>query len=101
MIVGNIVPRLETDRLSMRGHTIEDIAECASMWADPKVVANISGTPSTYEQSWSRLLRYAGHWCQLGFGYWVVESKADSSFLGEVGLADFRRDTQPQLAGHT
>jgi RimJ/RimL family protein N-acetyltransferase len=67
------------------------------MWADPLVVAHISGTPSTEEQSWARLLRYTGHWYQLGFGYWVVESKTDGAFLGEVGFADYRRDTQPSL----
>ena len=69
------------------------------MWADKEVVAHMSGVPSTHEQSWSRLLRYAGHWQLLGFGYWVVQSKADGDFLGEVGLADYHRDTDPTLDG--
>ena len=69
------------------------------MWADPQVVAHISGTPSTAEQSWSRLLRYTGHWQHLGFGYWVVESKADGAFIGEVGFADYYRDTTPSITG--
>lgn len=95
----SLVPILETERLLLRGHHVEDFHECASMWADPDVVAQISGVPSTNEQSWSRLLRYAGHWRLLGFGYWVVEAKADGSFLGEVGLADYHRDTEPDLKG--
>ena len=69
------------------------------MWADPQVVAHISGTPSTPEQSWSRLLRYAGHWQHLGFGYWVVEAKVDGAFIGEVGFADYHRDTTPGITG--
>lgn len=69
------------------------------MWADPTVVRHISNTPSTPEQSWSRLLRYAGHWALLGFGYWVVQSKDDGRYIGEVGFADYRRDMSPSLAG--
>lgn len=95
----NLVPALETERLLLRGHRVDDYSESASMWADSQVVAHISGTPSSEEQSWSRLLRYTGHWCHLGFGYWVVESKADRSFLGEVGFADYHRDTKPSLQG--
>ncbi len=94
-----LVPALETERLLLRGHHVDDIAACAAMWADPAVNAHISGVPSTYEQSWSRLLRYAGHWHHLGFGYWAVIAKADGSYLGEVGLADHRRETEPDLTG--
>lgn len=94
-----MAPILETERLVLRGHRIDDFPASAAMWADPRVVARISGAPSTREQSWSRLLRYAGHWRLLGFGYWAVESRIDGAFLGEVGLADYHRDTDPDLAG--
>ena len=94
-----VVPTLETERLLLRGHQISDFSDSAEMWADQEVVAHISGVPSSEEQSWSRLLRYSGHWHHMGFGYWVVESKADGSFLGEVGFADYHRDTEPSLAG--
>ncbi len=94
-----LIPTLETDRLILRGHRIEDFKDCAAMWADETVVAKISGTPSTEEQSWARFLRYAGHWQHLGFGYWAVFSKSDGTFLGEVGFADYHRDTTPSLAG--
>ena len=94
-----LVPILETERLRLRGHRTKDFEESAAMWADPQVVAHISGTPSTAEQSWARLLRYTGHWQHLGFGYWVVESKADGAFIGEVGFADYHRDTTPGITG--
>lgn len=92
-------PELETARLILRGHRTSDFAESAAMWADPAVVRHISGTPSSREASWSRLLRYAGHWKLLGFGYWVVEAKEASRFVGEVGFADYQRDITPSLAG--
>lgn len=95
----SLVPVLETDRLWLRGHRTEDFSASAAMWSDPKVVAHISGTPSTVEQSWSRFLRYTGHWQHMSFGYWVVERKADQAFIGEVGFADYRRDTKPSLDG--
>lgn len=94
-----MVPVLETKRLLLRGHRKTDFSESASMWADARVVAHISGVPSTPEQSWSRLLRYAGHWHHLGFGYWVVTAKADGSFLGEVGFADYHRDIEASFKG--
>jgi RimJ/RimL family protein N-acetyltransferase len=46
---------------------------------------------------WSKLLRYVGHWRLLGFGYWVVVERASGRFVGEVGLADFRRELSPPL----
>lgn len=69
------------------------------MWAAPEVTRYIGGRPFTEEESWSRLLRYVGHWSLLGFGYWVVEEKAARTFVGEVGFADYRRDLKPSLDG--
>jgi len=69
------------------------------MWSDPGVVRFISGTPSTREQTWSRLLRYAGHWVLMGFGYWIVEERDSGAFVGEIGFSDYQRDIDPPLDG--
>lgn len=69
------------------------------MWADPIVVAHITGIPSTREQSWSRLLRYAGHWPLLGYGYWAIEERTTGAFVGEAGFADYHRQIEPSLDG--
>jgi RimJ/RimL family protein N-acetyltransferase len=69
------------------------------MWADPGVTRYIGGVPSTREEVWSRMLRYAGLWKWLGYGYWVIEGKDSGSFVGEVGFADFKREIQPSLEG--
>src|ERR1700747_2135986 len=92
-----MVPRLETERLVLRVHRVEDFSDVAALWADPVVTRFISGVPQTAEESWSRLLRYAGHWLLLGFGYWAVEEKATRTFLGEVGFADMKRTIEPPL----
>ena len=91
------VPVLLTPRLRLRGHAAGDLDATAAMWADEEVVRDITGRPSSREEAWARLLRYAGLWSVLGFGYWLVEDRAGGAFLGEVGIADFRRDLEPPL----
>jgi len=93
------VPALETERLKLRGHRLEDFQLCATMWADPVVTRYIGGRPFTEEECWTRLLRYIGHWALLGFGYWLVEDKSAGRFVGEVGFADYKRDINPSLEG--
>jgi RimJ/RimL family protein N-acetyltransferase len=93
------IPILETERLRLRGHGLDDFIHCAAMWADPIVTRHIGGRPLIEEESWAKFLRYVGHWSLLGFGYWVAEDKATGSFVGEVGFADYKRDLEPPLRG--
>src|SRR5437868_8198133 len=88
-------PLLETPRLILRGHRKEDFSALAAMWAEPAVAQFILGKPATEEESWARLLRYAGHWALLGFGFWAVEEKASGEFAGDMGFADFHRAVDP------
>lgn len=90
-------PVLESERLRLRGHRLGDFDELAAMWADPVVTRHIGGRASTREESWARLVRYAGFWSLLGFGYWVVEERATGRFVGDVGFADFHREMAPPL----
>jgi RimJ/RimL family protein N-acetyltransferase len=91
------LPVLETERLLLRRHHLDDFPHSAAMWADPNVTRFIREKPFTREESWARFLRYIGHWKILGFGYWVVLDKATNQFSGEVGFANFRRNIEPSL----
>jgi RimJ/RimL family protein N-acetyltransferase len=93
------IPVIETERLRLRGHQVDDLAPCAAMWADPEVVRYISGKPSTREEAWARILRNAGHWSLLGCGYWLVEEKRTGAFVGDVGLGEFKRELDPPIDG--
>jgi RimJ/RimL family protein N-acetyltransferase len=93
------VPVLETERLRLRGHRVEDSTDCAAMWAEPVVVRHTVGKPLTEEESWRRLLSFVGHWAMMGSGYWVVEEKVMGKFVGEVGFADYKREIEPSLKG--
>jgi RimJ/RimL family protein N-acetyltransferase len=90
---------IETARLTLRRHRVEDFAACAAMWADANVTRYIGGRPFSEEEVWSRMLRYVGHWALLEFGYWVIEETATKRFIGEVGFADFKRDIAPSIRG--
>lgn len=91
--------RIETERLILDAHTIDDFEPLAAMWAEPEVVKFISGRPSTAQESWMRLLRYGGLWPLLGYGFWAVREKSSGRFVGDLGFADFRRQIQPSIAG--
>ena len=92
-------PVLTTARLSLGPHEAADYPDMLATWQDPVVVKYFGGVPSTPEECWARLLRYAGLWRLLGFGYWRIRERATGRFVGEVGLADFGRDITPSLAG--
>ena len=87
-------PALDTERLSLRIPTMADYADSAALWADPEVTKHI-GRPSTPEDAWARMLRYGGLWALLGYGYWTVRERETGRFVGEVGIADFRRQASP------
>lgn len=90
-------PDIETERTRLRAHRLEDFEPMVAMWQDEVIYRHILGRPSTGSETWSRLLRYIGHWSALGFGYWVIEDRQTGLYLGEAGFADFRRDMDPPL----
>ena len=92
-----ICPTLTTERLTLRAHRPADWQASLLMWSDPDVVRHIGGTPATAEEVWARLLRYAGLWVMMGFGFWLISETATGAFVGEAGLADFQRNISPPL----
>lgn len=93
------IPTLETSRLIIRAHTINDFSALKAMWTDPLVVKYISGLPSTEGQSWMRLMNYLGHWELMGYGYWAIIEKSSDTYIGDIGIADFKRDITPSISG--
>jgi RimJ/RimL family protein N-acetyltransferase len=86
------IPTLETRRLVLRGQGIADLDDLLAMWSDPEVTRHIGGKPREREEVWARLLRNVGHWTLAGHGIWQIRERATDRFVGEVGLADFKRD---------
>jgi RimJ/RimL family protein N-acetyltransferase len=84
-------PTIETPRLVLRPHRISDYEACCFLTTDPEAVRMIYQKPMGREETWHRLLRFAGHWALLGYGLLIAEEKATGRVVGEVGLADFHR----------
>jgi RimJ/RimL family protein N-acetyltransferase len=93
------VPVVETPRLRLRGHHRGDFEQAVALWASPSVYRFIGGKARTREETWARLLRYAGHWLWMKYGFWAVEEKATGGFIGEVGYAEQMRELEPSLVG--
>ncbi len=93
-------PRLETERLVLTGHTLDDFEPLAGMWSDPLVVRHIFGNVvSTSRESWMRMLSYHGLWPLLGHGYWAIREKSSGRYVGDLGFADFHRVMEPPIRG--
>jgi RimJ/RimL family protein N-acetyltransferase len=94
-----MIPTIETERLILRPHRLEDFETYVQMWADPDVVRFITGKPQDRETTWGRFLRQAGSWHHLGFGYFAIEEKQTGLFVGEAGFLEGRRDMTPRIEG--
>jgi RimJ/RimL family protein N-acetyltransferase len=90
-------PVIETPRLILRPHRLEDYEACHFLHRDPEAVRLIYQQPLTREESWHRLLRYVGHWTLLGYGLLLVVERLSDRVVGEVGLADFHRGLGPDF----
>ena len=93
------VPVLETERLILRGHTLDDFEATMAIWSDPAVYRHFHGAAMTREDIWGRLLRTFGMWAAFGYGSWAVEEKKTGDYIGRVGVAEVKRDLDPELEG--
>jgi RimJ/RimL family protein N-acetyltransferase len=89
------IPTIETERLLLRPHRKTDFETYAEFWADENIVRYVGGVPNTREQSWARLLRCAGMWHHMGFGFLAIEEKTSGHFVGECGFLDMHREMTP------
>jgi RimJ/RimL family protein N-acetyltransferase len=95
-----IIPRLETERLILRGFSREDFATYSAMRADPHVMQFIGkGDMVGEEDAWAKFLQILGHWPATGYGMWAVEEKSTNRHIGEVGFADKKRPKEHPASG--
>ncbi|MEM7058858.1 MAG: GNAT family N-acetyltransferase [Pseudomonadota bacterium] len=77
------IPVLETERLILRGHRIEDLEEEKAFQTSDR--AKGIGGPHPPERGFAALCGYIGHWVLRGYGMWALEEKATGRYLGRVG----------------
>ena len=93
------IPIVETPRLRLRGQYRADFDRSFALWTSPEVYRFMGGKPRTREEVWARLLRYAGHWLWMRYGFWAIQESASGAFVGEVGYAEQMREIEPPLVG--
>jgi RimJ/RimL family protein N-acetyltransferase len=79
------IPRLETERLFLRGWRADDLDALADLYSDEKVMRFIGGTLTRFD-TWRALASMVGQWTLRGYGVWAVERKSDRAMVGRVGL---------------
>ena len=89
----------ETRRLILRRHAAIDYPAYFTMSADPGMARFAGREPASSDEAWMRLLRQAGHWALFGYGFVALEEKATGCFVGEAGLAHFRRGLGSEFDG--
>jgi len=92
-------PVLETERLILRPHRLEDFPTYEAMFQHPDFTRYTTGQPLSREDAWTKMIRHGGHWQMMGYGYWAIEQKSTGLFIGEMGFADFKRPLTPSFEG--
>lgn len=91
-------PVLRTERLVLRGWTVQDRELFAALNADPVVMEHFV-QPMTREESDAFVDRIEAGFAERGFGFWAAERKDTGEFIGFVGIgvADFPADFTPAV----
>ncbi|MET4075864.1 GNAT family N-acetyltransferase [Hymenobacter sp. UYCo722] len=92
-----IAPVLETTRLRLRGFRAADFEPWFALSRTPAYYRYFGNESMPAEEVWKLLLRSAGHWVIMGFGFWAVEEKASGQFVGAVGFLHLLRALEPPL----
>ena len=77
-------PTLESQRLLLRPHRVEDFDRLAELFASPR--SKYMGGPLSRGDAWRWFAGYVGQWDLLGFGSWAIELREDGAHVGQVGL---------------
>lgn len=85
-----IAPTLETERLLLRPHRMEDFEPIAALFATPR--SKYMDGPWSRGKTWYAFAADVGHWALMGFGAWAIEIRETGEYVGQIGLnhpADF------------
>ena len=84
-------PRIDTQRLTLRGFRADDWQGLARFYADDTVMRHMlpgRGLSSALaaERAKSNIHNFNASWAQRGYGVWAVADRASGRLLGQCGL---------------
>jgi RimJ/RimL family protein N-acetyltransferase len=91
-------PLLDSDRLHLRPHTIDDFEAMHGLTVAPAARAFFSGEASR-EDSYRRLLTSIACWHLFGYGTFAVIERESGDYVGNCGLFRLERDLEPPFDG--
>ncbi|KMW60524.1 Acetyltransferase, GNAT family [Candidatus Rhodobacter oscarellae] len=77
-------PTLQTERLTLRAHRMEDFDAFAALWASED--SKFMGGPEDRNMAWHLFAGEIASWQLQGFGYWTLERQSDAALLGGCGF---------------
>lgn len=89
------LPRLATDRLTLRAPVLSDFAAWAEITCGQR--GRHIGGPMTEAEAWDDFSRASAVWLLRGHGLWTVEPKGGGEVLGFVLLGFEPGDAEPEL----
>ena len=75
---------LQTDRITLRHHRLDDFEPCAAIWASSD--SQFMGGPYDRDRAWGSFCADIAQWERLGFGAWAVDLSATDEWVAQVGL---------------
>jgi RimJ/RimL family protein N-acetyltransferase len=78
-------PRIETERLTLRPHRMDDFPTFATFFAGD--AARFIGGPMPARQAWHGFAADVGSWELMGYGAWAIEERTTGAFAGQVALS--------------
>jgi RimJ/RimL family protein N-acetyltransferase len=95
-----MIPRLETERLLLRGYAESDLDALAAMQADPEVMRHLGATGAvrTRAETWTGMAVAMGQWALRGHSMWVWQERATGRIVGRGGILDLFGWPEPEFA---
>ncbi|MBU3000225.1 GNAT family N-acetyltransferase [Roseovarius nubinhibens] len=90
------IPRLETDRLILRGPEASDFEAYCAFLTDP-VRAEGFGVEKNRSKAWRWFALNIGHWALHGYGYFTIEDKESGAPCGLTGIWNPEGWPEPEI----
>ncbi len=93
--LASALPRIETDRLVLRGPRLGDWPFLEPIWTSER--SRFIGGPMSPGDAWLDFSQCVASWILRGFGWLTVAAISDDEVLGLVGISHEYGDPEPEL----